>query len=202
MMEAWASGRFRMYPNLPNWKGLPWSLLLVPGWQDLIGRPLHHIVAAQWHTTTHLFLDDLERVPADRWAVASYAALVADPEPEIRRLCAAVSLDWDRALRSSYRCRAIRYRRRIRRNGSATPPKSNRWCRSFGIRSIAPSALRRRVSQRQTTTAAHARWALLIGTISQVETSAHRVRAPHRHDFSGRDCRAPRARSSSARFLT
>jgi hypothetical protein len=29
------------YPNLPNWTGLPWSLLLVPGWQQLVGQPLH-----------------------------------------------------------------------------------------------------------------------------------------------------------------
>ena len=41
MMEAWQSGRFRTYPNLPGWTGLPWSLLLVPGWRDLLGRPLH-----------------------------------------------------------------------------------------------------------------------------------------------------------------
>ena len=27
-----------------------WSLLLVPGWRELIGRPLHEIVAAQWRT--------------------------------------------------------------------------------------------------------------------------------------------------------
>ncbi len=129
MMEAWASGRFRMYPNLPNWKGLPWSLLLVPGWQDLIGRPLHHIVAAQWHTTTHLLLDDLERVPADRWAVASYAALVADPEPEIRRLCAAVSLDWDRALTGELPL--SRY--------TVSPPHPQKWQRHAAeIESVVP----------------------------------------------------------------
>jgi hypothetical protein len=97
MMEAWTSGRFRTYPELPGWTGLAWSLLLVPGWRELIGQPLHKIVAAQWQTTTRLLLDDLEQLPADRWTVARYDALVSDPEAEIRRLCQAASLDWDRA---------------------------------------------------------------------------------------------------------
>ena len=35
-------------------------------------------------------------MPADRWTVARYEALVSDPESEIRRLCQAVSLEWDR----------------------------------------------------------------------------------------------------------
>lgn len=48
MIEAWQSCRFGTYPNLPGWTGLPWSLLLVPGWRDLVGRPLEEIVARQW----------------------------------------------------------------------------------------------------------------------------------------------------------
>ena len=98
MMEAWDSGRFRTYPNLPGWTGLPWSLLLVPGWRDLLGQPLHEIVATQWNTTTRLLLDDLEQLPPGSWTVANYEALVADPAAEIRRLCAANDLAWDRVL--------------------------------------------------------------------------------------------------------
>jgi hypothetical protein len=98
MIEAWQSGRFRTYPNLPDWSGLPWSLLLVPGWRELAGKPLAQIVAAQWHATTELLLDDLERLPAGRWSVASYAELVRDPNAEIGRLCAANGLRWDRML--------------------------------------------------------------------------------------------------------
>ena len=45
MIEAWQSGNFRTYPRLPDWSGLPWSLLLTPGWQELRGRPLEEIVA-------------------------------------------------------------------------------------------------------------------------------------------------------------
>jgi len=98
MMEAWQSGRFRTYPNLPGWTGLPWSLLLVPGWRDLVGQPLPHIVAAQWERTTRILLDDLEQLPAGSWTVAQYDALVSDPHTEIRRLCAANGLGWDSVL--------------------------------------------------------------------------------------------------------
>ena len=101
MIEAWQSGRFRTYPNLPGWTGLPWSLLLVPGWRDLVGQSLQQIVAAQWNVTTQILLDDLERLPAGSWSVANYDALVSDPNAEIRRLCAANGLGWDLVLPQS-----------------------------------------------------------------------------------------------------
>ena len=63
MMEAWASGAFRTYPRLPGLARLPWSLVLVPGWRELIGRPLPVVVAHQWARTTNILLDDLSQVP-------------------------------------------------------------------------------------------------------------------------------------------
>jgi hypothetical protein len=98
MMEAWECGGFRTYPRLPDWTGLSWSLLLTPGWRDLIGRPLPEIVAGQWETATRILLDDLERLPPIRWCVARYDALIADPSKEIARVCAMVDFAWDRAL--------------------------------------------------------------------------------------------------------
>ena len=73
-------------------------MLLVPGWRDLLGQPLHQVVAAQWNTTTRLLLDDLERLPSGSWTVAKYEAFVANPDAEIRRLCAANELAWDSIL--------------------------------------------------------------------------------------------------------
>ncbi|MDR2013263.1 MAG: sulfotransferase [Rhodanobacter sp.] len=98
MIEAWNSGRFRTYPNLPGWNGLPWSLTLTPGWRELDGKPLHEIVAAQWRTLTEILLDDLSALPRDRVHIARYAALTADTAGEIARLCAAVGFAWDRPL--------------------------------------------------------------------------------------------------------
>jgi hypothetical protein len=98
MLEAWQSGRFRTYPQLPEWSGLPWSLLLVPGWRELRGYSLPELVAAQWERTTRTLLDDLAALPPERRHVARYDALVSQPDQEIRRLCGALDLDWDRPL--------------------------------------------------------------------------------------------------------
>ena len=98
MIEAWNSGRFRTYPNLPDWNGLPWSLVLTPGWRELNGKPLHEVVAAQWQAVTQALLDDLAALPGERVHVARYDALTADPAAEIARLCTAVDFAWDRPL--------------------------------------------------------------------------------------------------------
>lgn len=98
MLEAWESGRFRTYPDLPGWTGLPWSLVLVPGWRELVGKPLPDIVATQWQVTTSVLLDDLDALSPERRCVARYDALVSDPNTEIRRLCSRLDLRWDRVL--------------------------------------------------------------------------------------------------------
>jgi uncharacterized protein (TIGR03032 family) len=98
MLDAWRSGRFVTYPNLPGWDGPPWSLLLVPGWQELSGRELAEIVATQWATATRMLLDDLEALPPEQWCVAAYDQVVNDPQREIKRLCEFVGIAWDREL--------------------------------------------------------------------------------------------------------
>ena len=100
MMDAWRSDRFVTYHELPGWKGLPWSLLLVPGWRDVSGRTLQEMVAHQWATTTSHILDDLAALDPERWSVASYGRLVTEPQAEIERLCAFADLAWDRELTS------------------------------------------------------------------------------------------------------
>jgi LPS sulfotransferase NodH len=101
MIEAWKSGQFRMYPQLPGWTTPPWSLLLTEGWRDLIGKPLHEIVAGQWQSATNRLLDDLQDVPEANRCVARYDALLADPAAEIARLCSALDFAWDRPLQGA-----------------------------------------------------------------------------------------------------
>ncbi|HEX6570712.1 MAG TPA: sulfotransferase [Steroidobacteraceae bacterium] len=98
MIEAWESGRFRTYPQLPGWTGPPWSLVLVPGWRDLVGRPLHEIVAHQWAATTAMLLDDLAALPAERRLLVRYDTFLADPEASVRQLCGELELAWDMEL--------------------------------------------------------------------------------------------------------
>jgi len=123
MIEAWQSGRFRTYPNLPGWEGLPWSLLLVPGWRDLIGLPLHEIVAAQWNTTMRVLLGDLHDLPADRCHIARYDALLENPAAEVGRLCAVLGLDWDRSLDGALPL--ARY--------TVTAPAADKWHRHLDL---------------------------------------------------------------------
>lgn len=95
MLDAWRSGRFVMYPDLPGWTGTPWSLLLVPGWRDLVGKPLGEVVSTQWATATTVLLDDLEALDPDRWCVTSYDRVVAEPQAEMERLAAFAGVGWD-----------------------------------------------------------------------------------------------------------
>ena len=98
IMEAWASGRFVTYPNLPGWTGAPWSLLLIPEWQKLIGATPAAIAAAQWTSANAHILDDLAQLPPDRWCGVSYDDFLDDPQAHVRRLCQFADIAWDEPL--------------------------------------------------------------------------------------------------------
>jgi uncharacterized protein (TIGR03032 family) len=117
MIAAWESGRFVTYPQLPDWTGLPWSLLLTPEWRNLRGKELAEIVAEQWRMSSEILLTDLERLPADRWGVVGYHDLVADPDGEIRRLSAFLDIEWDNEL--DEQLPLSRY--------TLTPPNADKW---------------------------------------------------------------------------
>lgn len=94
MLDAWRSGKFRTYPGLPDWPGPPWSLLLTPGWEQWRGLDLPQVVARQWMTTVDILIADLQTLPPERWCVASYDRLAADPQAEMRRLCRFLRVRW------------------------------------------------------------------------------------------------------------
>ena len=98
MIEAWSTGRFRTYPRLPDWSGLPWSLLLIPGWRELIGKPLPEVVAAQWATTTDILIGDLQALPRERVRTLDYDSFIADPQAAMERLAGSLDLGWDAQL--------------------------------------------------------------------------------------------------------
>jgi hypothetical protein len=98
MIDAWMSGHFRTYLQLPGWPHPYWSLLLTPGWQALAGKPLPEIVAGQWDSAMRVMLGDLEALPAERVATIRFDRFIADPGEEIRRLCERLDIPWDVAL--------------------------------------------------------------------------------------------------------
>ena len=88
IIEAWRSGRFVTYRDLPGWNGPPWSLLLIPGWRELAGRDLGEIAMRQWRDTNATIMDDLSALPQSDWCSVRYEDVVADPAKELARLCA------------------------------------------------------------------------------------------------------------------
>jgi hypothetical protein len=98
MIEAWASGRFRTYPNLPDWPRRDWSLLLVPGWRGWSDLPLEEVVARQWSATIGFLVADLEALAPERVRMVAFEALVTEPETTVTALCESLDLGWDRAL--------------------------------------------------------------------------------------------------------
>ena len=98
MLEAWTSGRFVTYPRLPDWPAPAWSLLLIPGWRELVGSPLETIVARQWATTTRILLSDLAAIPRERVRAVSYDRFLAAPQATAEAVCASFDLTWDVAL--------------------------------------------------------------------------------------------------------
>ena len=97
LIEGWQSGRFVMYPDLPGWTGLPWSYLLVPGWRELVGRPLGDIVAAQWRIAQEKLLADLGTLPVDRVRALSLTEFLADPTASLAAICAFAGVAMDRS---------------------------------------------------------------------------------------------------------
>lgn len=120
IIEAWRSGRFVTYPELPGWQG-SWSLLLIPDWQQLVGRPLSEIAAAQWEVTNRVVLDDLAQVPRSHWCTVSYTDLLADPHQTIERLCRFADWEWTEDLRNSALPIA---------QHTLTPPAPHKWQRN------------------------------------------------------------------------
>jgi hypothetical protein len=121
MMEAWRAGKWVTYPRLPGWYGLPWSLLLPPGWEELNAAPLEQVCAFQWRTTNEIILDDLQKLPPERWTACDYQSLLDDAPGTIERLCtfAGVKLDERLAARLATELPHSRY--------TQTAPAPEKW---------------------------------------------------------------------------
>ena len=117
LMEAWRSRRFASIPDLPDWWGEPWAFPLVEGWRDLIGAPPATVCAAQWAGITSTVLDDLGALPMDRWTVASFEALLADPRAEITAVTDALGLAWNGGIPDELPITA----------SAVTSPAASRW---------------------------------------------------------------------------
>lgn len=88
LLDSWRSQKYVTYPQLPGWPPTnPWSHLLIPGWQDLVGMSLADTVARQWLVTNQTILEDLQQLPPERWCAIEYDVFIADTMNELLRLC-------------------------------------------------------------------------------------------------------------------
>ncbi len=102
IIEAWELGlktpRFVTYPNLPGWKLQKWCLLLPPNWRQYQDSSLAEIAAFQWRECNNIALDDLQKLPKNRWVSVSYTKLLENPQKQIDRLCRFAQLPLDQSL--------------------------------------------------------------------------------------------------------
>src|SRR5262249_6245483 len=103
IMEAWRSANFVTYPQLPGWSGRPWSMLLIPGWRDLIGASLEQVAMRQWRDTNEIILNDLADIPAQDWCIVRYEDLQQDLEAVLKRLCGFADVPFGEGMRKAMR---------------------------------------------------------------------------------------------------
>lgn len=88
LLDSWRSRRYVTYPRLQGWPAtMPWSHLLIPGWQKLASLTLPEIVGRQWLVTNGIILEDLRELPKERWMAIEYDSLLANTSDEVKRMC-------------------------------------------------------------------------------------------------------------------
>ncbi len=120
MIEAWESGGFITYPQLPGWDG-PWSMLLPPQWPLQRGRPVEEIATWQWDTANRYICDDLAALPRQQWTVVRYDELLASTATTLERLCRFLGLAADAGLAARL-AQPLPWSRHTR-----TPPAPDKW---------------------------------------------------------------------------
>ena len=86
LIEAWESGQFVTYPDLPGWEGSPWSFPLVEGWHELNGAGLAAVATYQWSSISERLGEDLAPLPPADVVRVPIEDFLADPAGEVRRI--------------------------------------------------------------------------------------------------------------------
>lgn len=126
MIDAWHSGRFVTYRNLPG-RQRPWSLLLPPGWENHHDSSVAQTAAFQWQAANTAILQGLARLGRERWIAVSYGQQVHDTEGTVQRLCTFCDVSADGVLEQvkSSGTKLSRY--------TLTRPEENKWHRNAAV---------------------------------------------------------------------
>ena len=101
IMDAWQSGHFRTYPNLPGFQGR-WSLFLPENWQQLQGKSLQQIATYQWQQSNASIIGDLTKLDSNRWRIVNYQDLIDNPEKVIASISKFIDIDIDQKFKATY----------------------------------------------------------------------------------------------------
>jgi hypothetical protein len=128
MIDAWHSGRFITYRNLPG-RHRPWSLLLPPRWEQHHDSPVARIATFQWQAANHAKMRGLAELGRKRWIAVSYGQQVNDAETTVNRLCSFCGVSPDGVLGQ------------LKANGTTlsrytlSRPEENKWYRNAAVMS-------------------------------------------------------------------
>mgnify|MGYP003571133756 CR=1 FL=1 len=115
IIEAWHSGRFVTYPQLPG-RDQPWSLLLPQGWQAMHGKSVPETAAWQWARANQAILEALQAMPDSDWCHVSYADLKENTDETLAALCQFAGVSTPDAVDDGALSRH-----------TLTPPKKDKW---------------------------------------------------------------------------
>jgi hypothetical protein len=97
IIDAWGSGRFVTYKELPGRK-LPWSLLLVSGWRKLDENDVPFTAATQWQQVHETMMSDFKNFNSDKVMSVRYENLLENPQSVIENICEFADISWDQKL--------------------------------------------------------------------------------------------------------
>lgn len=97
IVEAWTAGlrtgRFVTFRELLGWDREAWCFLLPPGWRAMVGKSLAEIAAFQWSAGNRIILDELGRLPSERWMTTRYEQLVSEPTATLKEIAEFAGID-------------------------------------------------------------------------------------------------------------
>ncbi|GGW74032.1 sulfotransferase [Alteromonas halophila] len=120
IIDAWHSGRFVTYPDLPGWDG-SWSLLLPPDWQTMRNRPLSDVAAFQWAQTNRLATDAFKGIDSSQVLPVFHDDFLRSPQAVIDRILAFAELSPQPSLIGSAELPLSRY--------TLLAPSKTKWYR-------------------------------------------------------------------------
>ncbi|MDA8786959.1 sulfotransferase [Porticoccaceae bacterium] len=125
IIEAWTlgldTGRFMTFPELPGWDRPGWCFLLPPGWRELVGCSLAEIAAFQWQQSNQTIVQNLAKLPTEKYCTVSYEDLLANPQSEIDRLLNFAEID-------SHSKSHMQFANKLS-NTTLTQPATDKWQR-------------------------------------------------------------------------